>query len=152
MTDEFKSAEIRVAAYGELTPEQGRALYAAYVKEKLIADEAARKLLTATDALENIAGCFSHSEGDIVDRERKALKSIQVGENDGKKAQETETAAGHRDDDHADNVSGSGHAQDEGHDGERPRPDGVHAGDAARLPSDKDSQASLTSKEVKQEK
>jgi hypothetical protein len=34
-SDEFKAAEIRVAAFSELTAEQGRALYAAYVQKCL---------------------------------------------------------------------------------------------------------------------
>lgn len=39
LSETFKSAEIRVAAYNDLTAEQGRALYAAYVKRGIEIDQ-----------------------------------------------------------------------------------------------------------------
>jgi hypothetical protein len=76
MDDTFKSAEMRVAAYLGLTAEQGRALYAAYVKRGAEVDRLRGVLAFAEKNIKVRDGFWTISESAVMEI-RHALEATE---------------------------------------------------------------------------
>ena len=81
MEKEFKSAELKIAAYNDLTAEEGRALYAGFVKKGIEVDSLRARVAELSDCLNTIVAEYNsppYTELDWITWKQRAEKAREV--------------------------------------------------------------------------